>query len=246
MNRQKASLIHAGIGSIVLLLLLVVVCYFWYPAPYFSIAGNLQILYVLAGICVIGAPLLTWVVFKPGKKGLKFDLWVIALLQLAALSFNAYVLWSQKPMYMVFAVDRFNVLQASKVDRKSITDPGFLATPLRGPLLLVATMPTDWAEYQQLLNETFFEGGDDIHWRPKYWSLYSEDYLQVVNQAESAHLLADADPDYAQSIAAVSKSTGLQSDEFLIVPVTGRDKDYAVLIHKIDGSVIGAFPLKIP
>ena len=244
MTRQKAFLIHAGIGSVVLLMLLAVVFYLWYPAPYFRIAGNIRILYVLAGICLIGAPLLTWVVFKPGKKGLKFDLWVIVLLQVAALGFNIQQLWSQKPEYMVFAVDRFNILPAGKVDRASITDPRFLARPLRGPLLLVATLPTDPAEFQQLLNETFFEGKEDIHWRSKYWSLYSQDYPQAVNRAGSAHLLADSDPDYQEEVAAVLERAEMNENELLFVPVTGREKDHAVLIRKSAGSVVDAITLK--
>lgn len=244
MNRQKAILIHAGIGSALLLILLAVVFYLWYPAPYFNIAGNKRVLYVLAGICLLGAPLLTWVVFKPGKKGLVFDLWVIAALQAAALGFNTWVLWSQKPAYMVFAVDRFNLLPAGQVDGQSIIDPRFLDVPLRGPLLLVATMPTDPAEYQKLLQETFFEGKEDIHWRSEYWTLYSEDYLQAVHRAASAHLLSDAHADYRQAISAVFDSSGLAEDELLFVPVTGREKDHAVLIRKSDGSVVDAIALK--
>jgi hypothetical protein len=54
-------------------------------------AGAEGLLLLMAGIDIVVGPLLTLIVFKAGKKGLKFDLALIALAQAA---FLAYGVWT--------------------------------------------------------------------------------------------------------------------------------------------------------
>lgn len=49
-------------------------------------------------IPVVLGPLITLVIFKQGKPGLKFDLRVIAVLQIVALSYGLYMIDQHRPM----------------------------------------------------------------------------------------------------------------------------------------------------
>ena len=73
-------LISAAIAAAVLTLMLTV----WYPPPLFEAAGGNDLALILIGVDVVIGPLLTLIVFKPGKRGLRFDLAAIAVFQLAA------------------------------------------------------------------------------------------------------------------------------------------------------------------
>ena len=85
MSRFRASGFHFVISLLVGLVLLALCWFMWYPAPMLMAIGGHEIFLLVVGIDVVLGPLLTLVVFKSGKKTLKFDLAVIALLQIAAL-----------------------------------------------------------------------------------------------------------------------------------------------------------------
>ena len=106
MSRYRASLIHLLISGLLVGNVIGVVLWVWYPSPTFEAVGAFSIIRLLIGVDLILGPLLTLIVFKQGKPGLKFDLTVIALTQIAALVYGTYTLYKEKPDYMVFSIDR--------------------------------------------------------------------------------------------------------------------------------------------
>ena len=85
MTRLKASFTHFLISIAVFGLFLALVFFIWYAYPFNLTQGVGEIVYIMAGVDVVLGPLLTLIVFKAGKKSLKFDLSVIALVQISAL-----------------------------------------------------------------------------------------------------------------------------------------------------------------
>lgn len=77
-------------------------------------------------------PLLTLVVFKPGKRGLKFDLAVIALAQISALTYGVFTLFEGCPVYVAALGPRFEVIQASEIDPPDLAEAK-TGLPLWGP-----------------------------------------------------------------------------------------------------------------
>ena len=69
----------------------------WYPGPLFEAAGGDRLVFILVAVDVTLGPLITLVIFKAGKKGLKFDLAVIASLQLAALVYGMHTVYVARP-----------------------------------------------------------------------------------------------------------------------------------------------------
>src|SRR5215467_6827215 len=110
MSRWKASGIHLLLSCAIVGAVLVFMVSVWYRWPLFILAGGAGITLILAGVDVTLGPLITLIIFKPGKKGLKFDLTFIALLQVVALAYGVHVIFIARPVYLVFAVDRFNLV----------------------------------------------------------------------------------------------------------------------------------------
>ncbi|MEO7743376.1 MAG: creatininase family protein [Usitatibacter sp.] len=90
--------------------------FLWFPQPLFRGAGGRDLFLVLALVDVTIGPLITLVIFKPGKPGLKFDLATIAVLQLAALSYGTHVLFEARPVWVVFLKDRFDLIRANQIE----------------------------------------------------------------------------------------------------------------------------------
>ena len=89
--RLRAGLIHLSISSVVALMAVGIVFLIWYPHPLHTAAGVTEIFLIVLGVDVVIGPLLTTLVYRQGKKSLRFDLSTIALLQLLAFS---YGLWT--------------------------------------------------------------------------------------------------------------------------------------------------------
>ncbi|HPG95297.1 MAG TPA: hypothetical protein PLR28_12145, partial [Dokdonella sp.] len=108
MSRWKAAAIHLSISITVGLLTLALLFLVWFPQPYFEAAGGEHLIIVLLCVDLVLGPLLTLILFKSGKKGMLFDLWMIGILQSAALVYGLYVIAEARPVFIVAAVDRFN------------------------------------------------------------------------------------------------------------------------------------------
>lgn len=92
-----------------------IVFMFWYPYPLNTAVGVTYIFLMMLGIDMVLGPFLSWLVYKEGKKSLKFDLTVIILIQLLALGFGLYKIADGRPVWIVFNVDRFELVKNNEV-----------------------------------------------------------------------------------------------------------------------------------
>jgi len=124
-EKLKASSIHLLISLVIIGLFYLFVLNVWYPAPYFKISGLLGIMSMLVAIDLFLGPLLTFIVFKPNKPSLKFDLSVIAAIQAAALIYGAIAVYEGHPVYVAYAVDRFTLVSVGDADPEHAKHPEF-------------------------------------------------------------------------------------------------------------------------
>jgi hypothetical protein len=106
MTRLGAFTLHLTASALLFLVFLGPMVFVGYPPPYFTIDGGSIILKILISIHLVIGPLLTLIVFKPGKPSLKFDLSCIVLLHLGALLYGRTIIYQQRPAFVVFSVDR--------------------------------------------------------------------------------------------------------------------------------------------
>src|SRR5262249_35748019 len=110
MTRWKAATIHSSISAIIAIAVGALLFGVWYPPPYFHAAGADELVLLLVGVDLAIGPLLTLIVFRPGKWGLKFDLVAIGVLQSAALIYGMSVVLQSRPVFLVGVFDRFNLV----------------------------------------------------------------------------------------------------------------------------------------
>lgn len=120
--RLRYFLGHLLISSIIALASLYLVFYIWYPSPFDIAVGVGHIILIMLAIDVTLGPLLTLVLAKEGKKGLKFDLAVIAIIQLSALFYGLYSVEKGRPVWVAFDHSRFELVQKFMVDREKDKD----------------------------------------------------------------------------------------------------------------------------
>jgi hypothetical protein len=184
LTRWHASGIHLLISATVASAALAVMLLVWYPRPLFEASGGSGLLHILVGVDVIIGPLMTLVVFKAGKPGMRFDLVVIATLQLSALLYGWHVMFEARPVYIVLVKGQFEVVSAVEMPPDELAQarrPEFRKLPVTGPVLVYSEM-TD-VERQEVI-PSVFSGGPDIQHRPKYYVPYAERVKEALAQAE--------------------------------------------------------------
>ena len=111
-TRGVAFIAHLAISLLVFSSLVAVMLIYWFPGDLFIMDGGWEGLKLVAMIDLVLGPLLTLVLFKPGKPGLKFDLSVIAAVQIAALAYGFYTTYHQRTVAIVFAENQFTTVSA--------------------------------------------------------------------------------------------------------------------------------------
>jgi len=116
MNRWQAFGIHLVASVAVFVTLLTVILTLWYHGILFTIDGGMTGLQLVIGVDVILGPLLTLIVFSPGKPSLKFDMTCILTLQIGCLLAGTWIVYSERPLALVLAFDTFYSLGAQEFE----------------------------------------------------------------------------------------------------------------------------------
>lgn len=226
-SRVRAFAIHLLGSALVIAGLLTLVCVFWYPSPYFGYEGAVAPLRVLIGVDLVLGPLLTLLVYKPGKRFLWLDMTLIIALQLGAFGYGTYALWSQRPIVLAFAVDSFSLIPAADLKGKELPEWLLQSRSLRGPAPVYAEPKGGNYAMQVLL-----EGAPDIDELPEQYRPLEENREAVLERGTSLIELAQTSPAAAEALAKVPEEL---REMTLAVPVHGRLYSGSVLVSKATG-----------
>lgn len=239
-TRWQASGLHLLISAAIAAAVLAVMLGVWYPPPLFEAEGGLGLVFILVGVDVVIGPLITLIIFKSGKPGLKFDLWVIATLQLSALFYGGYVVFEARPVFLVLYKDQFEVVTAAELQPKWLEEarrPEFRSLPLTGAKLVAFDMPADGKEQQVIVFSAIFEGRDVQHY-PKYYAPYSERARQVLPGALPIDAVRRKSPDTARVIDSWLRESGRPDTDVRYFPMRTRYEWIAVLVDAKSGEVV--------
>lgn len=168
-----ATGIHFVISAVVLGLVAVLLLQLWYPWPLWKMLDAPGMLAIAIGVDLVIGPLLTAVVYKPGKRTLKLDLSVIALLQLAALGFGVHTMAQARPVFVVAMPERLDVVAAFQLDAAELAaSPEWGTLSWTGPRYVGTRLPTA-AERQELMDQI---GIRDTSSMPKFYVPYEQSW----------------------------------------------------------------------
>lgn len=226
--RVKAFLIHLAASALIISAVLTLVFVYWYPAPFFDYEGAWNPLRILITVDLIIGPLLTLLVFKPGKRWLWLDMTLIFVLQLAALGYGSYALWSQRPLVMAFAVDGFYVVNPKDLRDQELPGWLMLERSWQGPAPVFAELVDDPNYHLKII----FEGAPDIHVLPKQYRRLEKMAERMAPRAFDLRALAQQHAVVAEAIEGLDP---LLLEETMALPVYGMLKTGTVLADRETG-----------
>ena len=231
MTRWRAAGVHLLISACIAAAVLALMLAIWYPPPLFEAMGGAGLAMIVIGVDVVMGPALTLVVFRSGKRGLKFDLAVIAAFQLAALVYGCYVVSLARPAFVVFVKDQFQVATVAELAPERLAAaryPQFRSPSWLAPVLVFGDWPKDFAEQQQLLFAAV--AGEDLQHFPRYYAPYDQGKDEILRRAQPLSEVRRVEPEAAKAIDAWLADSSVDEGGLRYLRLRGRRAWVAVLI----------------
>lgn len=236
--RFRAGLLHLGISALVALLALCLIFGLWYPGVFAEAQGVSRLVLILICVDVIIGPLITTIVYAPGKKSLRFDLAVVAALQTVALLYGMQAIYGGRPAYLVFNVDRFDLVPIQDVGEDSIrrAAPEFRPS-FFGPRTVSARLPMN-REARNALLFSAVSGGPDLPQLPEYFVPLEAESAAMLAHLRPLEELQGANDLDATAWRAVLDSIGHEKEALGYLPMVGNAKDGVVLLDRTTAHIV--------
>ncbi len=237
MSRWKAAGIHFCLSVVVVSLVFLGLIALWYPPELWRMAKVAGLVMILASVDVTLGPLLTLAVFKHGKRGMKFDLAVIALLQIAGLVYGLHVMFQSRPVFLVAVSDRFELVFANEIDKEELKlgAPGFNKLGWFAPKRVGAKIPSDIQGHNKRMHEVM--AGSKLEQSPKYFV----PYVEVASELRSRAWIINETPsqDFDKSVLQRIQERGIAPKEVVYVDLASSRGWAGVLLDAKTGEIIG-------
>ena len=243
-TRWRAAAIHLALSVLIAALVFAAIYFVWYPGALFASAGGSTLFLLIACVDVVIGPLITLIIYVPGKRGLAFDLVVIALLQIAALSYGVWVLYESRPAWIVFVKDRFELVRANHVleAERAKAKPPFNQIPIDGPRYAGARMPADTAE--QLRIAISASRGQDLQTYSQYLVAYDDVKKAAAARSRPFEKLLEHNPTKRAEVEALPARLGRGKEQLRYLPMRAGKVDLTVLVDATSGEVLQVTGLK--
>jgi hypothetical protein len=245
-HRLRAGLIHLCLSAFIAGSVFLPIYFFWFPDVLYESAGGRDLFLLIVSVDVTLGPLITTIVYVPGKRGLKFDLVVIGTLQLAALAYGVYTLFEARPVYLIFVKDRFELVRANEYPAGQLENApnGYGSLSFTGPRLIAAKIPPNLTANQQF--DLIMSGiaGVDIHLMPRYYVPYDEVRTLAREKAEPLQKLRERNPGHEGEVDALVKSVGRREEEVRFLPMRAGKTDLTIVIDANTGEILKISSLK--
>ena len=239
-TRWQASGLHLLISAAIAAAVLTLMLGVWYSTPLFEAEGGLGLVFILVGVDVVLGPLITLIIFKSGKPGLKFDLSVIATLQLSALIYGGYVVFEARPVFLVLVKDQFEVVTAAELKPEwleAARRPEFRTLPATGPVLVAFEVPADENE-RQVIVLSAISGGRDAQHYIQYYVPYADRAQEALSRALAIEEVRRRYATTAKVIDQYLAGSGRKDAEVRYLPMRARNEWIAVLVDAKSGVVV--------
>lgn len=239
-NKIRFFIGHFTLSLLIAFLALLLVFIFWYPSPLALAVGVTHLFLMMLAIDVIVGPVLGFIVYKEGKKTLKFDLSVIVLIQIAALCYGVFSIEQGRPAWVVFHADRFELVRKNEVILANVeqAQPQFQQVSWTGPQLAAVKLAVS---PQQRQNDMFTEvlGGISLAQQPDRYVELTQAKNQIQQRALPLAELEQYNPktDIQKTLAKYPKA-----DAWL--PLKANAIDMVVLVNKESASIIKIVDLR--
>jgi hypothetical protein len=234
LTRTKASLLQLLLSVLIGIGVFALLYGLCYPGALFKLLGGDRLVLLIVAADLVVAPLLTLLLFRPGKAGLAFDMACISALRVALLGLGLWTAMQARPVYIVFSGDRLVIVPALALDASdlALALPQYRTRPLTGPILVHVEPPQDSDERLALLDSAL--QGKDIERYPKYYRDPVAQSASILAQARPVSLLEGLNGAASDAIARLQQDP----NELVYLPATYADIALTAILDRSSGELL--------
>ena len=235
LNRFSAFGIHLGISLVIFAVLAYLLVFVWYPAFFFDTDGGWRGMRIIIAVDLILGPTLTLVVFKAGKPGLKTDLTLIGMFQLACLAAGTYVVYSERPIAVVYVGGEFFATSDGdyRAQGKDVPDLGHIPG---NPKWVSVELP-DGLEESTDIKKSYIRKGHTLDTAVEYYRPFDATDPEFVEAAEALDTIKKKD-ERLNFVAPFLAEHGGTLEDYRFYPYSTRYQ-YTYLAFSLGNEFVG-------
>ena len=237
LSRWYAFGIHLAISGVIFVGLAYLVLYQWYPGFFFETDGGWEGMRILIGVDLVLGPLLTLIVFRAGKPGLRNDLIMIGIFQAVCLAGGIYVVHSERPIALVYVDGQFNSVTLSSYDDDDITPPDWGTFTGDYPKRVQVSIPED-PTLQTDLRRSMLQGKRQMNLAVEYYESFDKDNATFLADAFDYAALKDRDQEL-NDIPRFLAEHGGELEDYRFYPLATRYQYFFLGFHSDDNRLAG-------
>jgi hypothetical protein len=232
--RINAFLVHFSISFVIFLILAYLIFFHWYPLPYFHTDGGWRGIRIIAGVDLVLGPLLTLIVYKPGKPGLKLDLTLIALAQAAALTWGVWVTHTERPVALVYTLNHFTPVSEKSLTIMKYPLDNLVAYGNKTPVPVYSDIPQNPEDHQELLKQAI-SSRTPIYLFTELYKNFDPESLQILRQnSNQLYTFLESDKKGKQLLDNFFQIHPEIYNRYLFIPLHSRYKRLVMVLDASD------------
>ncbi len=244
MNRFSAFAIHLGISLLIFVVLAYLIVFEWYPGFFFDTDGGWRGMRIIIAVDLVLGPMLTLVVYKAGKPGLKTDLTLIGLFQFVCLFAGTYVVYSERPVSVVFVDGRFAVLSTDDyTEDAGIAVPDLATFPGDDPKWVMVVAPQGIEAEARFRAEAFAKGS--LNHAVEHYQAFDREHWAFLDNAMDLSVVRERQDGDAAIAAWLAAHGGTTEDYGFYLFTTRYVYKYAGF-RRADGEMLGFLDVRPP
>ncbi len=241
--KLRAFGLHFSISLALFAAIIAATLELWYPPPYFWIDGGWFVVRLAALVDIVLGPLLTLIVFKPGKRLLAFNLAVIGLVQAAFLAWGVHVLYQERPLVVAYigkpSERFFTVTKKLALDGNRPLEEVFAMSPER-PAIIAVRLPEDPAKARALLFAGFEGKGSVLRRTELFEPLQGAHLASLLDSSRGRERIAQVWPIGSENVDRFLAERGVRFEDYAFLPLQGRYYIALLVFERRTGRYAGA------
>ena len=187
-NRWHAFAWHLAFSIAILIVLICLIAFYWYPGVYIDV-GGWEGMKIAAAVDLLLGPILTLMVYNPLKKSIKWDMAFVFLMQFSCLTAGVWIIHNERPVAEVFSIDAVfvNTYKESKLVEGNLSATQLLHGSY--PKRVYLELPDDYQESVLLEFSSLTNESAPLHLNQRYYQQYDQDSGNISDR----HLKANFD-----------------------------------------------------
>ena len=243
--RIRAFLIHLGISFVILLVLAYLIFVYWYPLPFFQTDGGWQGFRIIVGVTLVLGPLLTLIVYKPGKPGLKLDLTLIGLAQAIALSWGIWITYTERPVALVYTLKYFTPVSAKVLSTVGVSQVELKSYGDKTPVPIYVDLPQELEAQQKYLAQAVSSGTPLYLFTDLYRKFDKENRQILKQQSDQLYQYLESDPIGKQQLKLFFQIHPELYNRYLFIPLHSRYQRLVIVVDAVNLSFVDTLNINV-